>query len=66
LTPTERQIAEEAAQGASNDEVADAVGLSRRKVEWYVSRIYRKLGVRSRTELAARFATAAPRRRAEQ
>ena len=60
LTPTERRIAGQAARGARNDEIADAVGLSRRTVEWYLSRIYRKLGVRSRTELAVLFATAAP------
>lgn len=66
LTLTERQIAEEAAQGARNDEIAGAVGLSRRTVEWCLSRIYRKLGVRSRTELAARFAPAASRGRSEQ
>lgn len=66
LTPTEQTIAEQAARGARNDEIAETIGLSRRTVEWYLSRTYRKLGVRSRTELAARFATPAPRRRKEQ
>jgi len=56
MTPTERRIAEQAAQGARNDEIAEAVGLSRRTVEWHLSRIYRRLGVRSRTELAIHFA----------
>lgn len=60
MTPTERRIAEQAARGARNDEIAETVGLSRRTVEWHLSRIYRKLGVRSRTELAIRFAAAAP------
>jgi DNA-binding CsgD family transcriptional regulator len=56
LTPTERTIAEQAARGARNDEIAGIVGLSRRTVEWHLSRVYRKLGLRSRTELAARVA----------
>jgi DNA-binding CsgD family transcriptional regulator len=56
LSPTERRIAEHAARGARNDEIAAAVGLSRRTVEWHLSRVYKKLGVRSRTELAASFA----------
>lgn len=66
LTPTEQTIAEQAARGARNDEIAETIGLSRRTVEWYLLRTYHKLGVRSRTELAARFATPAPRRRKEQ
>lgn len=61
MTPMERRIAEQAARGARNDEIAEIVGLSRRTVEWHLSRIYRKLGVRSRTELAARFAAASTR-----
>ncbi len=63
LTPTERRIAEQAARGARNDEIAESVGLSRRTIEWHLSRIYRKFAVRSRTELAARFAAGAPTRR---
>lgn len=63
MTRTERRIAEQAAQGARNEEIAAALGLSRRTVEWYLSRTYRKLGVRSRTELAVRFAAAAARGR---
>lgn len=66
MTPTERQIAEQAARGARNDEIAEVVGLSRRTVEWHLSRIYRRLGVRSRTELAAVFAAADPRGRKQQ
>jgi DNA-binding CsgD family transcriptional regulator len=56
LTPTERAIAKQAARGARNEEIAASVGLSRRTVEWHLSRIYRKLGLRSRTELAAWYA----------
>ena len=43
------------AAGHSNAEVAAAVHVSLKTVEWNLSKIYRKLGVRSRTELAARF-----------
>jgi DNA-binding CsgD family transcriptional regulator len=52
LTATERQVAELVAKGLSNRQVADALFMSRHTVEWHLSRIYRTLGVRSRTELA--------------
>ena len=39
--------------GATNQEVAARLFMSPKTVEWNLSRIYRKLGVRSRTELAA-------------
>jgi ATP/maltotriose-dependent transcriptional regulator MalT len=54
LSATEAGIAELVASGCSNAEVAQALHLSRKTVEWNLSKIYRKLGVRSRTELAAR------------
>jgi DNA-binding CsgD family transcriptional regulator len=38
--------------GHTNDEVAAVLFLSRRTVEAHLWRIYRKVGVRSRTELA--------------
>jgi DNA-binding CsgD family transcriptional regulator len=53
LTPTEKRVAELVANGATNQEVARALFLAPKTVEWNLSRIYRKLGVRSRTELAA-------------
>jgi len=56
LTATERQIADLVAAGRSNHEVARAVSLSPRTVEWNLSKIYRKLHVRSRAELAAKLA----------
>ena len=40
-------------QGNTNQQVADALFMSVNTVEWNLSKIYRKLGVRSRTELAA-------------
>ena len=52
LTPTEERVARLVAEGNSNREVAEALFLTVRTVEWNLGRIYRKLGVRSRTELA--------------
>ncbi|MEJ2887889.1 helix-turn-helix transcriptional regulator [Actinomycetospora aeridis] len=55
LTPQEFQIARGVAEGLSNVEAASALFVSRKTVEAHLTRIYRKLGVRSRTELAAEF-----------
>jgi DNA-binding CsgD family transcriptional regulator len=60
LTATERAIAELVAAGHTNEEVAAALSLSPRTVAWNLSKIYRKVGVRSRTELAAALARAKP------
>jgi DNA-binding CsgD family transcriptional regulator len=59
LTATERQICELAAAGLRNSEIAARLFLSGKTVEANLSRAYRKLGVRSRTELAGRLAAAA-------
>ena len=56
LTPTESQIASLVAQGRTNQQVADALFISPKTVEWNLSKVYRKLQVRSRSELAARLA----------
>ena len=56
MTATEEQIARLVAAGKSNHEVARTLSLSPKTVEWNLSKIYRKLGVRSRTELAAKLA----------
>ena len=55
LTPTERRVADLVAEGRTNREVADALFLSVKTVEANLSRIYHKVGVRSRTELAHRM-----------
>jgi DNA-binding CsgD family transcriptional regulator len=52
LTPTERRIAELVAEGRSNRDVGAALFVTPKTVESALTRIYRKLGVRSRTELA--------------
>ncbi|HYY64573.1 MAG TPA: helix-turn-helix transcriptional regulator, partial [Gaiellaceae bacterium] len=56
LTPTERRVAELVAEGRTNREVAAALYVTPRTVEGTLSRVYTKLGVRSRTELARRLA----------
>jgi DNA-binding NarL/FixJ family response regulator len=53
LSPREREIADLVAGGRSNKQVAATLFLSDRTVEYHLSAVYRKLGVRSRTELAA-------------
>lgn len=56
LTSTEETIARLVASGLTNKEVADRTFLSPKTVEVNLTRIYRKLGVRSRAALASRFA----------
>jgi DNA-binding CsgD family transcriptional regulator len=55
LTPAEERVAALVAEGRTNREVAAALFVSDHTVEFHLSRIYRKLGVRSRAELARRF-----------
>ena len=57
LTPSELQVALRVAEGLTNREVAAAIFLSPKTVEHHLSSIYRKLGIRSRTELARRMAS---------
>jgi ATP/maltotriose-dependent transcriptional regulator MalT len=53
LSETEARIAELAAAGRRNAEIAAALVISPKTVKWNLSKVYSKLGVRSRTELAA-------------
>ncbi len=55
LTPAEARIAGLVAEGRSNKEVAAELVLSVKTVEVTLTRVYEKLGVRSRAELAAHF-----------
>jgi DNA-binding NarL/FixJ family response regulator len=57
LTPSELQVALRVADGLTNREVGAVLFLSPKTVEHHLSVIYRKLGIRSRTELARRMAT---------
>ena len=56
LTPREMQVALAVAEGASNKEVAAALYLTPKTVEYHLTRVYRKLGLRSRAELVRQFA----------
>jgi DNA-binding CsgD family transcriptional regulator len=56
LTPQELQVALLVAKGATNREAGAALFLSPKTVEAHLGRVYRKLGLRSRTELAVRLA----------
>lgn len=58
LTETERHVAALVAQGRTNREVAAAMFVTQNTVQTHLRHIFRKLGVRSRTELAARLLTA--------
>jgi len=53
LSETERKIVELVVAGRRNKEVAAQLSLSPNTVAWNLSKVYRKLGVSSRTELAA-------------
>jgi DNA-binding CsgD family transcriptional regulator len=54
LTPAERRVAKLVATGRTNAEVAAALFLTERTVASHLTRVYAKLGVRSRTELAGK------------
>ena len=54
LDPTESRVAALVAEGRTNREVADTLFVTVRAVEANLTRIYAKLGVRSRSELASK------------
>ncbi len=56
LTPSERRVAEMAAQGPTNREIAQALFVTQRTVEVHLTSIYRKLAISSRSQLAAALA----------
>jgi len=51
LTPTERRVARLVAKGLRNHTIAEHLSRSRRTIEFQLNSIYRKLDIRSRTEL---------------
>ena len=57
LTAHELQVALWVAGGASNREAAAALFLSPKTIEFHLAHIYRKLGIRTRSQLAARAAS---------
>ena len=52
LTESERQVADLVARGHSNKEIAERLYMSHRTVGSHLYRIFPKLGLRSRVELA--------------
>jgi DNA-binding CsgD family transcriptional regulator len=56
LTPSERRVAEIAADGPTNREIAQALFVTQRTVEVHLTSIYRKLSISSRSQLAAALA----------
>lgn len=56
LTPQELQIARLVADGKSNRDVAATLFVTPKTVEFHLTRVYRKLGIHSRSELVLRMA----------
>ena len=61
LTPAEQRVAELAASGLTNRQVAAALFISPKTVESSLARVYRKLAIHSRAELGAHVAAGLPR-----
>jgi DNA-binding NarL/FixJ family response regulator len=52
LSGSERRVAERAAEGVTNREIAESLFLTQRTVELHLTSVYRKLGIKGRAELA--------------
>jgi DNA-binding NarL/FixJ family response regulator len=59
LTPRELEISLAVARGSTNREVGQSLHMSPKTVEVHLSAVFRKLGIRSRTALAALVASEA-------
>ena len=60
LTPSEQRVAEMAAGGMSNRDIAQALFVTEKTVETHLGRAYLKLGVRSRRQLPEALGVTAP------
>jgi DNA-binding CsgD family transcriptional regulator len=56
LTPSERRVADLAAEGHANRDIAQALYVTPRTVEGHLTNVYRKLGISTRNELAGALA----------
>jgi DNA-binding CsgD family transcriptional regulator len=56
LSPSERRVVALAIEGLTNRQIAEALFVTRKAVEWHLGNAYRKLDVRSRHELAGALA----------
>ncbi|PZS24428.1 MAG: LuxR family transcriptional regulator [Pseudonocardiales bacterium] len=56
LTPSERQVAQLTASALTNRQIAERLFVTEKTVEAHLSRVYRKMGVSSRTQLAVHLA----------
>jgi DNA-binding CsgD family transcriptional regulator len=61
LTPSERRVAELAAAGRTNREVAQALFVTPKAIEYHLANAYRKLDIESRQELSGALGTAGSR-----
>lgn len=57
LTDRELRVVSLACEGLSNARIAETLVLSPRTVQWHLNRAFKKLGVRSRTELVVGWMT---------
>lgn len=60
LTPSELRVVRIAVEGRSNREIAEQLWVTQKTVETHLSRAYRKLGIKARSELEAALAEALP------
>jgi DNA-binding NarL/FixJ family response regulator len=60
LTASEQRVARMAADGMTNREIGQQLYVSHRTVGSHLSRVYPKLGIRSRVELGRALATPGP------
>jgi DNA-binding CsgD family transcriptional regulator len=60
LTPSERRVAELVATGISNRDAAQALFVTEKTIEAHLAAVFRKLGIRSRHELAAALPAGSP------